>query len=126
MQRADGLYRWHEGLSGRHLRAARGLLNWSVKEVAQRVCVSTAIIWRIEEYSDTPMSDAQRESLRKTFVDAGIKVTLPVVGKPRCSAAMTLHRQIEMAINRYLFCSAGGQRRSQESTKLSFRQLLLV
>ncbi|WP_376717450.1 multiprotein-bridging factor 1 family protein [Bradyrhizobium sp. 62B] len=70
-------------LTGRQLRAARRMLNWSVKELAERGCVSSAVIRRLEEYNDTPpMSDALTESLRKTFVDAGIEFTFPVVAKP--------------------------------------------
>ncbi|GGI31441.1 MULTISPECIES: PAS domain-containing protein [Bradyrhizobium] len=70
-------------VTGRQLRAARGMLNWSVKELAERAGVSSAVIRRLEEYNDTPqMSDELMETLRKTFSEAGIEFTFPVVGKP--------------------------------------------
>ena len=41
-------------LTGAQLRAARGMLNWSVKQLAQRTGISSAVIRRLEEYNGVP------------------------------------------------------------------------
>ncbi|MDA9406400.1 hypothetical protein XH80_06520 [Bradyrhizobium sp. CCBAU 45384] len=70
-------------LTGRQLRAARGMLNWSVKQLAERSGVSCAVIRRLEEYNDTPpASDDLLQTLWNTFAGAGIEFTFPLVGKP--------------------------------------------
>lgn len=70
-------------LTGAQLRAARGMLNWSVKQLAARTGISSAIIRRLEEYNDTvPMPDETMEIIRRTFSDAGIEFLFPSVGKP--------------------------------------------
>ncbi|UPJ71842.1 PAS domain-containing protein [Bradyrhizobium sp. 187] len=70
-------------LTGAQIRAARGMLNWSVKDLAGRTGVSAAVIRRLEEYNDTPpMSDELMNSLRNTFSDAGIEFLLSPNGKP--------------------------------------------
>lgn len=70
-------------LTGRQLRAARGMLNWSVKQLAERSGLSCAVIRRLEEYNDTPpASDDLLQTLWTTFAGAGIEFTFPLVGKP--------------------------------------------
>ncbi|MGY3356992.1 DNA-binding transcriptional regulator YiaG [Bradyrhizobium sp. GM0.4] len=70
-------------LTGAQLRAARGILNWSVKQLAARTGISSAIIRRLEEYDDAPpMSDETTEILRRVFSDAGIEFLFPSVGEP--------------------------------------------
>ncbi|MDA9506737.1 hypothetical protein XI09_19320 [Bradyrhizobium sp. CCBAU 11386] len=70
-------------LTGAQLRAARGILNWSVKQLAARTGISSAIIRRLEEYDDAPpMPDETMETLRRVFSDAGIEFLFPTVGKP--------------------------------------------
>lgn len=70
-------------LTGAQLRAARGILNWSVKQLAARTGISSAIIRRLEEYDDAPpMPDETTEILRRVFSDAGIEFLFPSVGEP--------------------------------------------
>lgn len=71
------------GLTGAQLRGARGMLNWSVKQLAARSGVSSAIIRRLEESNGGPfMSNEMMQSLRRVFSDAGIEFLFPSVGKP--------------------------------------------
>ncbi|KGJ71531.1 hypothetical protein BJA5080_07998 [Bradyrhizobium diazoefficiens SEMIA 5080] len=60
-----------------------GMLNWSVKQLAERSGLSCAVIRRLEEYNDTPpASDDLLQTLWITFAGAGIEFTFPLVGKP--------------------------------------------
>jgi PAS domain S-box-containing protein len=69
-------------LTGAQLRAARGMLNWSVKQLAGRTGISSAIIRRLEEYNGSlPMPDETMEILRNALLDAGIEFLFPEVGK---------------------------------------------
>jgi hypothetical protein len=59
------------------------MLNWSVKQLAERSGLSCAVIRRLEEYNDTPpASDDLLQTLWTTFAGAGIEFTFPLVGKP--------------------------------------------
>ncbi|MHC4050447.1 PAS domain-containing protein [Bradyrhizobium sp. 25ACV] len=70
-------------LTGAQLRAARGILNWSVKQLAARTGISAAIIRRLEEYNDAPpMPDQTMQILHHVFSDAGVEFLFPSVGKP--------------------------------------------
>jgi PAS domain S-box-containing protein len=70
-------------LTGAQMRAARGVLNWSVKQLAERTGISPAVIRRFEEYNDTPpMPDESMEILQEKFSDAGIEFLFPQIGKP--------------------------------------------
>lgn len=70
-------------LTGAQMRAARGILNWSVKQLAEQTKISPSTIRRFEEYDDTPpMEDETMEVLRNTLSDAGIEFIFPQVGKP--------------------------------------------
>lgn len=70
-------------LTGAQMRAARGILNWSVRQLADQTGVSPAVVRRLEECDGAlPMSDELMEVLQKTFSDAGIELLFPQVGKP--------------------------------------------
>lgn len=70
-------------LTGAQMRAARGILNWSVKQLAEQTKISPSTIRRFEEYDDAPpMDDETMEVLRDTFSDAGIEFFFPQSGKP--------------------------------------------
>jgi PAS domain S-box-containing protein len=70
-------------LTGAQIRAARGMLNWSVKDLAGRAGISAATIRRLEEYNDTPpMADEAMGILRKAFSAAGIEFLFSPAGKP--------------------------------------------
>jgi PAS domain S-box-containing protein len=71
-------------LTGAQMRAARGLLKWSVRDLARHSGISPAIIRRLEEYDGTPpLSDnSLSELLRSTLSGAGIEFLFPEFGKP--------------------------------------------
>jgi PAS domain S-box-containing protein len=70
-------------LTGAQIRAARGMLNWSVRDLAERAGISVAIIRRLEEYNDTPpLADDAIAILRNVLSEAGIEFSFPTVGKP--------------------------------------------
>jgi PAS domain-containing protein len=70
-------------LTGAQMRAARGILNWSVKQLAARAGVSPGVVRRLEEYDGPlPGSGETIEVFQKTFSDAGIELLFPQIGKP--------------------------------------------
>jgi hypothetical protein len=71
-------------LTGAQMRAARGLLNWSVRDLARHSGISPAVIRRLEEYDGAPpLSDnSLSEILERALSEAGIEFTFPEVGKP--------------------------------------------
>ena len=70
-------------LTGAQMRAARGILNWSVKRLAEDVGVSPGVVRRLEEYDGAlPVSDETMEVFQKALSDAGIELLFPQVGKP--------------------------------------------
>jgi PAS domain-containing protein len=70
-------------LTGAQMRAARGMLNWSVKKLAARTGISPAVIRRLEEYDGAPLgADDLMDMIRKTFSNAGIQFLFPQSGKP--------------------------------------------
>jgi PAS domain S-box-containing protein len=73
----------NSGLTGAQLRASRGILNWSVKQLAQRTGVSPAVVRRLEEH-DGPSTghDESVSAIRTAFAEAGIELLFPEVGKP--------------------------------------------
>jgi transcriptional regulator with XRE-family HTH domain len=61
-------------ITGTQIRAARGALNWSVKQLADRAGVGTATIARYEEASCVPKSrKGNLKKLRAVFEAAGIE-----------------------------------------------------
>jgi PAS domain S-box-containing protein len=70
-------------LTGAQMRAARGILNWSVRQLAEQAGVSPGVVRRLEEYDGAlPVSDELLEVFRKVFSDAGIELLFPRIGKP--------------------------------------------
>ncbi len=68
---------------GEAIASRMGMLNWSVKQLAERSGLACAVIRRLEEYNDTPpASDDLLQTLWTTCAGAGIEVTFPLVGKP--------------------------------------------
>jgi PAS domain S-box-containing protein len=70
-------------LTGAQMRAARGILNWSVRQLAEQAGVSPGVVRRLEEYDgDLPVPDESLEAFRKALSDAGIELLFPKIGKP--------------------------------------------
>jgi len=70
-------------LTGTQMRAARGILNWSVRRLAEQAGVSPGVVRRLEEYDGAlPESDESLEVFRKALSDAGVELLFPRVGKP--------------------------------------------
>ena len=70
-------------LTGVQMRAARGILNWSVKRLAEQAGVSPGVVRRLEEHDGALLlSDELMDVFQKTFSDAGIEFLFPRVGKP--------------------------------------------
>jgi PAS domain S-box-containing protein len=70
-------------LTGAQIRAARGILNWSVRDLAEKAKVSGSTIRRLEE-SDGPTSPGEPtiEPIRQALQKAGIEFLFPPAGKP--------------------------------------------
>lgn len=70
-------------LTGAQLRGARGILNWSVRDLADRANVSPAVIRRLEERDDAPAEpDPANAPLKTTLEQAGVQFLFPCMGKP--------------------------------------------
>ncbi|MFK4489923.1 PAS domain-containing protein [Bradyrhizobium sp. USDA 336] len=70
-------------LTGAQLRAARGMLNWSVKQLASRTGLSAAVVRRLEEQNGMlRMPEGTINQLRDTLSAAGVEFIFPAVGKP--------------------------------------------
>lgn len=70
-------------LTGAQLRAARGMLNWSVKQLASRTGLSTAVVRRLEEQNGLlRMPEATIQQLRDTLSAAGVEFMFPAIGQP--------------------------------------------
>ena len=70
-------------LTGRHIRAARGALNWSVQDLAERTNVGTATIVRYEAEEGTPKSrKGHLETIRAALESAGIEFIVTPDGAP--------------------------------------------
>jgi PAS domain S-box-containing protein len=71
------------GLTGAQLRAARGMLNWSVKQLAARTGLSAAVVRRLEEQNGLlRMPEETIKQLRDVLSAAGVEFIFPAVGKP--------------------------------------------
>jgi transcriptional regulator with XRE-family HTH domain len=63
-------------ISGAQVRAARGLLGWTVRELARRAIVSIASVHAIEEAQRLPSNmTAKLAALQETLETAGIEFT---------------------------------------------------
>ncbi|UPK33569.1 PAS domain-containing protein [Bradyrhizobium sp. 186] len=70
-------------LTGAQMRAARGILNWSVRRLAEQAGVSSGVVRRLEEYDGAlPVSDESLEVFRKVLSDSGVELLFPQIGKP--------------------------------------------
>jgi DNA-binding XRE family transcriptional regulator len=70
-------------VSGAQVRAARAIVNWSVRDLAEASGVSSSTIRRIEEDAGFPETrDARKlEVIRTTLENAGVEFLLAVDGK---------------------------------------------
>ncbi|MEZ5785837.1 MAG: PAS domain-containing protein [Xanthobacteraceae bacterium] len=70
-------------LTGAQIRGARGILNWSVRDLADRAGISPAVIRRLEERDDAPAEPEQANTpLRAALEKGGVQFLFPPVGKP--------------------------------------------
>jgi transcriptional regulator with XRE-family HTH domain len=77
-----------EGLTGLQIRAARGALGWSVRDLADRTGIGTATIVRYEAASGVPKSrKGHLDTLRQYFEAAGIEF----IGAPDDAPGIRIH-----------------------------------
>jgi len=70
-------------LTGAQLRAARGILNWSVRELSQAARVSSSTIRRLEEMDGPPPGREEALApLQAALESAGVEFLFPPSGKP--------------------------------------------
>lgn len=70
-------------VTGAQLRAARGILNWSVRDLAETASVSPSTIRRLEESDGAPSGpEPSLAGLRTTLENAGVEFLFPPTGKP--------------------------------------------
>lgn len=70
-------------ITGAQLRAARGILNWSVRDLADTAGISPAVIRRLEEIDGLPPErDKCFGQIKKALEAAGVEFLFPPVGKP--------------------------------------------
>ena len=63
-------------ITSAQIRAARGLLNWSRKDLAEKSGVSFASMMRLESFDGVPSSNVKTlDALKKAFEDAGVEFT---------------------------------------------------
>lgn len=69
--------------TGAQICGARGILNWSVRDLADHACVSPAVIRRLEERDDAPAEpETASAQLKAALEKGGIQFLFPPVGKP--------------------------------------------
>lgn len=72
-----------DSITGAQVRAARGLLRWSVMDLAHAAGISRATIRRIEELDAAPShNDPALSSIEATLSKAGVEFFFPKTGKP--------------------------------------------
>jgi PAS domain S-box-containing protein len=70
-------------LTGAQIRAARGILNWSVRDLAEAAKVSPSTIRRLEENSAAPAGhEPSLEPIREMLERSGVEFLFPPAGKP--------------------------------------------
>jgi PAS domain S-box-containing protein len=70
-------------ITGAQLRAARGILNWSVRDLADAAKTSASTIRRLEEINGPPTDPEEAVVLlRETLEKAGVEFLFPPLGKP--------------------------------------------
>lgn len=70
-------------LTGTQIRGARGMLAWSVKDLAERAEISPTTIRRYEQI-DGPINSLEvgLEAVERVLTQAGIEFIFPELGKP--------------------------------------------
>lgn len=77
-----------EGIAGEQIRAARGALNWSVQELADRTGIGSATIVRYETVKGVPKSrKGNLETIKATLESAGIEF----IGTPDDAPGIRIH-----------------------------------
>lgn len=70
-------------LTGAQIRGARGILNWSVRDLADQAGISPAVIRRLEERDDTSAEpEPASAQLKNALENGGVQFLFPPVGKP--------------------------------------------
>jgi PAS domain S-box-containing protein len=68
-------------VAGAQLRAARGILNWSVRDLAEAAGISASTIRRLEEINGPPLEpEPALAPLREAFEKAGVEFLFPPIG----------------------------------------------
>lgn len=69
-------------LTGAQIRAARGIVNWSVRDLSETSGISASIIRRLEEMSDaSPGEEPGLDPIRQALEHAGVEFLFPPAGK---------------------------------------------
>jgi transcriptional regulator with XRE-family HTH domain len=76
-------------ITSSQIRAARGLLNWSAAELAERAGITRFTVQRLEQHDGVPPSRSQTLlDLKRAFEDAGIEF----IGSPDDAPGVRLRR----------------------------------
>lgn len=63
-------------ITSAQIRAGRGLLNWSRKDLAEQSGVSFASMMRLESFDGVPSSNVKTlDAIKKAFEEAGVEFT---------------------------------------------------
>jgi transcriptional regulator with XRE-family HTH domain len=77
-------------ITSAQIRAARGLLDWSRKDLADRSGISFASMMRLESFEGVPSSNVRTlEAIKRAFEDAGIEF----IGTPESGAGVRWRTQ---------------------------------
>ena len=72
-------------ITSAQIRAARGLLNWSRKDLAEKSGISFASMMRLESFDGVPSSNIKTlDALKKAFEEAGVEF----IGTPDSQAGV--------------------------------------
>lgn len=72
-------------ITSAQIRAARGLLNWSRKDLAEQSGVSFASMMRLESFGGVPSSNVKTlDAIKKAFEEAGVEF----IGTPENGAGV--------------------------------------
>lgn len=75
-------------VTGPQIRAARGILNWSVRQLAEAAGVSVSTIRRLEELPASPPSfEPKLKKVQEALVHGGVEFIFPRTGKPAARPA---------------------------------------
>jgi transcriptional regulator with XRE-family HTH domain len=70
-------------VTGAQLRAARGILNWSVRQLADAAGVAVSVVRRLEEVDGPPTTfESIFPLIKQAIEDAGVEFLFPPLGKP--------------------------------------------